>query len=123
MTSEGDMISQHFIFYCLASITPICLPTAILAFCFWFWFFLCLFFRAACAAYGGSQARSQIRAASLYRSHSNVRSKLCLDLHHSSWQHWILNSLREARDRMCILMVPSWIRFHCATTGTPQLPF
>ena len=26
------------------------------------------------------------------------------DLHHSSWQHWILNPLREARDGTCILM-------------------
>ena len=30
------------------------------------------------------------------------------DLHHSSWQHWILNPLSEAKDRICILM----IRFH-----------
>ena len=26
------------------------------------------------------------------------------DLHHSSWQHWILNPLSVARDRTCILM-------------------
>ena len=41
------------------------------------------------------------------------------DLHHSSRQLQILNPLREARDQSCNLMVPSWIRFHCATTGTP----
>ena len=41
------------------------------------------------------------------------------DLHHSLWQHRILNPLREARDRTCDLMAPSRIRFHCATTGTP----
>ena len=29
-------------------------------------------------------------------------SHIC-DLHHSSWQHWILNQLSEARDRTCIL--------------------
>ena len=29
------------------------------------------------------------------------------DLHHSSWQHQILNSLREARDPTGILMDPS----------------
>ena len=28
------------------------------------------------------------------------------DLHHSSWQHRILNPLIEARDRTCNLMVP-----------------
>ena len=41
------------------------------------------------------------------------------DLHHSSQQHWILNPLSEARDRTGNLIVPSWIHFHCTTTGTP----
>ena len=26
------------------------------------------------------------------------------NLHHSSWQHWILNPLSKARDRTCNLM-------------------
>ena len=43
-------------------------------------------------------------------------SRIC-DLHHSSWQRWILNPLSETRNRTRNLMVPSWIRFHCATTG------
>ena len=29
-------------------------------------------------------------------------SHIC-DLHHSSWQHQVLNSLNEARDEICIL--------------------
>ena len=41
------------------------------------------------------------------------------DLHHSSWQRRILNPLSEAGDRTRNLMVPSWICFRCATTGTP----
>ena len=49
-------------------------------------------------------------------------SRVC-DLRHSSWQHRILNPLRKARDRTRILMVPSWIRFRCATMGTPLLCF
>ena len=40
-------------------------------------------------------------------------------LHHSSWQCWILNLLREARDWTCNLMVPSQIHFRCTTMGTP----
>ena len=42
-------------------------------------FFVC-FFRAAPAAYGGSQAKGQIRAvaAGLHHSHSNADSKPCL---------------------------------------------
>ena len=45
-------------------------------------------------------------------------SHVC-DLHHSSRQRWILNLLSEARDRTHNLTVPSGIRFHSATTGTP----
>ena len=40
-------------------------------------------------------------------------------LHYSSPQRWILDLLSEARDRTFDLMVPSWIRFHCARMGTP----
>ena len=43
------------------------------------------------------------------------------DWHHSSRQHWILNSLSEARDQTRNLLVPRWIRFHCTMTGTPGL--
>ena len=46
---------------------------------------------------------------------------LICDLHHSSLQHWILNPLIEARDRTHNLTVPSQIRFHCTTKGTPSL--
>ena len=38
-------------------------------------------------------------------------------LHHSSWQHWILNPVKEARDQTCILMDPSqvcyWAKQKC----------
>ena len=34
----------------------------------------------------------------------------------------ILNPLSEVRDQTCNLMVPGWIHFGCATTGTPQNP-
>ena len=49
-------------------------------------------------------------------------SHIC-DLHHSSWQHWILNPLSEARDQTRNLMVPSQIHFRCAMMGTPPLSF
>ena len=34
---------------------------------------------------------------------------LICDLHHSSWQHCILNPLSKARDQTHILMVTSWV--------------
>ena len=49
-------------------------------------------------------------------------SAIC-DLHHSLRQGRILNPWSEARDRTRNLMVPSRIRFHCATMGTPDLLF
>ena len=40
------------------------------------------------------------------------RTKRMCSLHRGSWQCWLLNPLREARDRTCILMDTSWIHFH-----------
>ena len=37
-------------------------------------------------------------------------SRVC-DLHHSSWQHWVLDPLSKARDQTHILMDTSWIGF------------
>ena len=45
------------------------------------------------------------------------------DLHHSSWQCWILNPVNEAMDWTCILMDTRQIRLLWATTGTPTLYF
>ena len=42
------------------------------------------------------------------------------DQHHSSQKCQILNRLSKARDRTHNLMVPCWIRFCCATMGTPK---
>ena len=47
-------------------------------------------------------------------------SHIC-DLHHSSWQCQIPDPLSKARDQTCILMDTSWIHFHCAMTGIPQI--
>ena len=44
------------------------------------------------------------------------------DLHHSSWQCWILSPLSEARDWTHILMETSQVYFRWATTGTPSSP-
>ena len=46
-------------------------------------------------------------------------SRVC-DIHHSSQQHRIPKPLSKSRDRTCILMDTSRIRFCCAMEGTPQ---
>jgi len=43
------------------------------------------------------------------------------NLHHSSWQHQIPDSLSKARDRTYNLMDTSWICFCCATKGTQSI--
>ena len=53
---------------------------------------------AAPEAYGDSQARGLIGAVAAGLRHSHARSEPHFDLHHSSWQHWILNPVSEARD-------------------------
>ena len=57
---------------------------------------LLLCFRAAPAAYGGSQSRDRIRAtaAGLHHSHYNAGS----NIHRSSWQRRVLMPLSKARD-------------------------
>ena len=64
-------------------------------------------------AYGGSQARGQIRdmAAGLQHSHSNSESELCLrpTLQLTAWM--------EARDRTRVLMNASWVRLPLSHDG------
>ena len=41
------------------------------------------------------------------------------DLHHSSWQRWIINPLSEAKDKTYILMDANQIHFHQTTMAIP----
>ena len=62
-------------------------------------------FRAASAAYGGTQARGRIMApAADHTATATWDLSLICDLHYSSQEHQILNSLSKARDRTCVLM-------------------
>ena len=76
-----------------------------------FYFIFCLFLGPHPTAHGSSQARGRIRAAAagLHHSNSNTRSKHICDLHCNSWQHQILNPLRETRDQTHVLMDTSRI--------------
>ena len=57
----------------------------------------------------GVESKLQLQA---YTAATATRdpSHVC-DLHHSSWQRWILEPLSEARDGMHILMDTNWVRF------------
>ena len=101
------------------------LPFSGLSFKFGLFLFHLLLFRVTPMTYGGSQTRGQIRAraAGLCHSHSNVGSEPCLRLHHSSWQRWIPDPLREAKDQTHILMDTNHIQFHWATMGTPSFVY
>ena len=74
-------------------------------------------------AYGVAQTRGQIGATAASLRHNKVGSEPCLQPNHSSHQRRILNQLRESRYRTHNLMVPSRIRFRCATMGTPAYDF
>ena len=78
--------------------------------------YFCLF-RAAPVACGSSQARGLIGTTAAATAMPDP-SPIC-DLHHSSWQHQILNPLSEARDRTSVLMDSSQICFCCAMVGIP----
>ena len=80
----------------------------IISFLFFSSFFL--LFRATPTAYGGSQARGQIRATAS-------------GLYQSSQQCQLLNPLSEARDQTPSLRLTSRMCFLCATTGTPNISF
>ena len=109
-------------------------------------FFFCLF-KATPMAHGGPPARGRIGAVATATATCDL-SRIC-NPHHSSWQHRILNPMSKARDRThCIcdlhhssqlrqifnplskarnqthnFMVPSRIRFRCATPGTLRCVF
>ena len=56
-----------------------------------------------------------------YTTATAMQDLSCIfNLHHSSWQCWILNPLSKAGDPTCVLVDTSWVHFCWATTGTPK---
>ena len=80
----------------------------VVVFRLFFFFFLS---RAAPTAYGGYQAKGQIRAvaASLHPSHSSARFKFICNLHHILWRRQILNPLIKVKDQTHVLMDTSQV--------------
>ena len=55
----------------------------------------------------GVELELQVPAYTIARATQDP-SCIC-ELHHSSWQHWILNPLSKARNGTLILMDASWV--------------
>ena len=92
-----------------------------LFFVFWLFFFCFLgpYLQHMEAPSLGVKSELQLPAYTTATARWNL-SCIC-DLHHSSWQHWIPDPLREARDRTCILVDTSQICFCFTTMGIPNL--
>ena len=69
---------------------------------FYFILFYCLFRAAFEVSRLGVELELQLSSHATATAIQDP-SRVC-DLHHSLWQHWILNPLSEARDRTRILM-------------------
>ena len=99
------MGSRKLLFYSLwAQDSLFVLPITLAVFSrFLLYFFL---FKATPVAYGSSQARGRMELQlQVYTTAAAIKDLNCIyDLGCSLWQHWILNPLSEARDRICILM-------------------
>ena len=72
----------------------------------------------------GLGVKSELLPPAYTRATATPDPSCVCNLHHCSGQHWILRSpLSEARDQTYHLIVPSRIRFHCAMTRTPRIPY
>ena len=105
LKASHQPVKMHTSFSCFSVLpTPTsqaspCTPADFSWISFFFFFF---FFNTTPAAYGGCQARGQIRAA----AEACITATATVDLDYicnSLWQCWILNPLSEARDQNCIL--------------------
>ena len=76
-------------------------------------FFFCLFFQGCTHGIwrfpvSRIGVKSELQPL-VYATAMQDLSCLC-DLHHSSWQHWMLKPLSEARDKTHVLKDTSWVR-------------
>ena len=84
-----------------------------------FWTYICRFF----FFFNGPHLwQMEVPGLGAYATATQDLSHVC-DLQHSSWQHWILNPLREARDRSCILLDTSWVHNPLSHSRNSQIFF
>ena len=86
-------------------------------FFFFFFWFLGLYLWHIAVLSIGVESELQLKPYATATATSDL-SYIC-KLHHSSWQHRILNPLSKTRDRTHIPMNTGQVRYHWATVGTP----
>ena len=111
------MASAFFLHFCLLSLPGWRFQTISLVLSFFFFFFVFLGPYARHMKVPRLGVWSELQPLA-YTTAVPDLSHIC-SLDHSSWQHWILNPLSEARDWTRILMHPSQIHFCWAMTGIP----
>ena len=92
--------------------------TSILLTEFCIFFFVCFgLFWAASTAYEVPRlgVESELQLPTYFTATVSPDLSHTCDLHHSSWQHCILNPLSEDKDRTLILMDTSWVCYHWST--------
>ena len=101
-----------------------CLYKILLLHFFFFLFFFCLFRTAPLACGGCSIGVKWELQLVAYTTATAMQdpSRIC-NLHHSSWQHCILNPLSKARDWTCVFLDATQIHFCWATKGIPLTLF
>ena len=100
ISGQGDTWSQKIFFF----------------FFFFFWFLGLYLWHIAVLSIG-VESELQLKPYATATATSDL-SYIC-KLHHSSWQHRILNPLSKTRERTHIPMNTGQVRYHWATVGTP----
>ena len=67
----------------------------------------------------GVKSELYMPAASPHCSHSKADISHVYNIHHSSWQHRILNPLNGARNWTCVLIDTTWVHYHSAMMELP----
>ena len=87
---------------------PVNLALLICLFCFCF----CLFRAAPMASGSRLRVVSELYLLAYAIATVTPDPSHVYDLHSSSWQHWILNPVREDRDQTCVLMDTRWVHYY-----------